>query len=158
MGEFTHNMDEVRAYLGIAPGSTIDWRLLEGRGFSKADIAKAVAYVNNMPDNGKDPNKIPTIWPRPDAMPTIANVDFGSVTQPKVTIANLMASNKNLKRDRLLWHVQNPGKRVHNNDFTQLPLTLTFKEGTVIVDGHHFLAALQILGQPTQQVNNLPTI
>lgn len=135
----------------------IDWRRVTHRGFTKDDIAKAVAAVNAMPDNGKDPNKIPTIWDRPDAMPTVANVDFGSITQPKVAIKSLLASNKNLKRDRLLWHVQNPGKRVHNNDFTQLPLTLTFKEGTVIVDGHHFLAALMILGQPTQQVNNLPT-
>ena len=148
MSEFSEKMAAARP---------IDWRAALVKTFSKDDIAKAVAAVNAMPDNGSDPNKIPTICQRPDAMPTISNVDFGSITQPKVTISTLLASNKNLKRDRLLWHVQHPGKRVHNNDFTKLPLTLTFKEGTVIVDGHHFLAALQILGQPTQQVNNLPT-
>ena len=135
----------------------IDWRKIERRDFSDDEIAAAVAYVTTMPDNGKDPNKIPTIWPRPDAMPTVSDLDFGNVQTTAKTIAALWASNKNLKRDRLLWHVQNPGQRIHNNDLTQLPLVGTFDGMDVIIDGHHFLAALSILGQPTAQVYDLPT-
>ena len=137
------------------------WRhvLDEVRGktrFTDAQIAATVQTVKNMVSPKKDQNKIPTLWAKPKVMPTISDVDFGSVELANPTISSLMASNSYLKRDRLIWHVQNPGKSLHDNQFTQAPLVCTTSEGMTIIDGHHRLAALLLLGATKSQVYNLP--
>lgn len=137
---------------------SIDWDRIMGREirgapkFSQDQIDAAVAAVNAMPGG----NKIPTFWPKPKNMPDISDVDFGDVQTTTVPLKGLMASNNNLKRDRLLWHVKNPGKALHNNPFTAMPLVCTTDEGTTIIDGHHRIAALQLLGATKSQVYNLP--
>ena len=123
---------------------------------SQAQIDAAVKVVQGMTSSKKDPNKIPTIWDQPKSMPTISDVDFGDVEFANPALKSLLASNKFLKRDRLLWHVQNPGKALNVNDFTHLPLCCQTSEGITIIDGHHRLAALILLGVNKTQVYNLP--
>lgn len=140
----------------------IDWDKVRGveiRGaptFSAAQIAATVKAVQAMPTTNKDPNKIPTLWPNPKDMPDISMVDFGDVVTATATLKSLLSSDKWLKRDRLIWHVQNPGKALHTNPFTTMPLCCTTDEGMTIVDGHHRLGALQLLGAKNTQVYNLP--
>lgn len=124
--------------------------------YTADQIAAVVKAVKAMPAAKKDPNKVATLWPQPKVMPTISDVDFGNVEFAQPSLKSLMASNKYLKRDRLIWHVQNPGKALHNNPFTAAPLVCTVQEGAVIIDGHHRLAALQLLGATKTQVYNLP--
>jgi hypothetical protein len=81
----------------------------------------------------------------------------------KVDIRSLQASSKTLKRDNLLWHVKNPGKRKRSSPFTTIngkPMPLVaqgFDGNLIIADGHHFLASGLILGFTTAQVMCLPT-
>jgi hypothetical protein len=137
----------------------INWASLESRAApGKLSVAAAVKAVNALPGDPDDPNKIPTLWPPPKQMPTISDVDFGDVTTQTVQIKDLLSSNTWVKRDRLLWHVKHPGKRLHDNNFTKLPLVGAVDEGTVIIDGHHTLAARMIAGEATVKVFNLPMV
>ena len=124
--------------------------------YSAAQIATTVKAVQAMQTSPKDPNKIPTLWDKPKNMPDISMVDFGDVEFATPVIKNLLASNTWLKKDRLIWHVKNPGKALHNNPFTTLPMVCTTNAGMTIIDGHHRLAALMLLGAKSTQVNNLP--
>jgi len=125
--------------------------------FSDEEIAAAVAAVNALPGRKKNPDKVPTIWDRPKDMPTLADLDFRDVARPSVTIASLQASTKNLSRTRLLWHVQNPGQAKNPSVFTANPIVLDLGDSQVIVDGHHRLAALQLLGATKWPVWLIPT-
>ena len=100
------------------------------------------------------PTRTPPV-PAPSP-PSCPQVDFGDVVTGTATLKTLMSSDTWLKRDRLVWHVQNPGKALHNNPFTTMPLCCTTDEGMTIIDGHHRLAALQLLGATKTQVYNLP--
>lgn len=140
----------------------IDWAYLNGRAatpptFSDAQTAAAVAAANALPGKNKDPNKIPTPWPQPDKMPSIADVDFRDITVKKVPIAGLQASNKNIKRDKLLWHIQNPNQSQNPSAFTTNPIVLDSPDGRTIIDGHHRLFAMQLLGQKSASVALLPS-
>lgn len=136
----------------------IDWDNIQRRvkGYTPAQIAAAVTAVKKLPGKKNDPNKIPTLWDRPKAMPTLADVDFGTVTIQSLEVNELLASNKNLKRDRLIWHVQHPGEALNPSVFTENPLVMESPDGNVIIDGHHRLAALKMLGASEAQVYNLP--
>ena len=112
--------------------------------------------MNAFPGFPADDNQLATFWPQARKMPTITDVDFGDVKPDTVDLKNLLSSNRTVKRDRLLWHVQNPGQRLHANPFTTMPLVAATKAGTVIVDGHHSLGALWLLGATKAPVWSLP--
>jgi len=137
----------------------IDWAALTRRaaGFSDADVKAAIAKAKALKGKGSDPNKIPTFWDQPKQMPTIADVDFGTVTIQTADIPNLLASNKWLKRDRLIWHIKNAPKAMNPSVFTEHPLVMETEDGNVIIDGHHRLAAQTLLGADQFPIFNLPS-
>ncbi len=133
------------------------------RGFTPDPGVDPVDFVNQLPAAGKDPNKIATIWPVAGAVPTVKDVKFGLAQPATVNIMDLTASSKYLRRDKLLWHVQNPGMRHYVNQFTvdaegKPCVLLAAADGlTIIADGHHFLASGIILGFTTASAMCLPT-
>ena len=134
------------------------------RGFTPDPGVDPVDFVNQLPAAGKDPNKIATIWPVAGAVPTVHDVKFGLAQPATVNIMDLTASSKYLRRDKLLWHVQNPGMRHYVNQFTTdangkpCVLVVGDDDDLVIADGHHFLASGLILGFTTASAMCLPTI
>lgn len=124
--------------------------------FDEAAIAVAVRAASVLAGLPEDPNRIPTFWPEMDPMPTISEIDFGDLTIISATLAELWSSNRTVKRDRLLWHVQHPGQRLHDNPITTMPMVAETDRGVVIVDGHHSLGALWLLGAATAPVWALP--
>ena len=149
---------EIRAVEGLE-ALGIDWARLEGRGqtFSPATTAGAIAAVAALQGRKKDPNKIRTFWDLPDKMPTITDVDFRDMKKASVPIDSLYASNKWLKRDRMGWHVRNPGLPMNPSVFTTDPIVLQTKAGNIILDGQHRLAALKLLGATKWPVFLLPS-
>lgn len=144
----------------------IDWDKVEGRArvtreplvvraaapqFSQEQIDAACAACNAMPGG----NKIPTPWDRADDLPDIDDLDFEGMKPANVKIGDLLASDKNVKRDKVIWHIQNPGQR--RNPLLSKPFVASTHEGDVIVDGHHFLFAQQLLGQKNADVFRIPT-
>lgn len=140
----------------------INWTRVR-RGFTPPMGMDPVTFVNQLPAAGNDPNKIATIWPVADAVPTLKDAKFGLAEPMTVTIMDLTASSKRLQRDKLLWHVQNPNMRHYTNQFTtdadgQPCVLVADADGlTIIADGHHFLAAAIILGQTSASAMCLPT-
>lgn len=103
------------------------------------------------------PDLIPAFWPIPDDVPTIRDLDFGHLTEATVTLDKLKASQNWLNLDRLLWHLQHPGVTAHPNPFTSMPIIMSTAGGPLmIVDGHHRLGALLLLGAEDVPVWMLP--
>ena len=134
------------------------------RGFTLTPGMDPIAFINQLPAANDDPNKIATIWPVADHVPTVKDAKFGLAMAMTVTIAGLTATSKYLRRDKLLWHVQNPGMRHYVNQFTTdangkpCVLVVGDDDDLVIADGHHFLASGLILGFTTASAMCLPTI
>ncbi|HVM64770.1 MAG TPA: hypothetical protein VMU14_07905 [Acidimicrobiales bacterium] len=116
--------------------------------FTPAEIATATKLVTDFVPFAypADPNTIPALWPVPDRLPALDELDYGHVEPGTVNLVDLLASQTWLKVDRLLWHIANPGLRLHVNPFTTMPTVFVGDVGQVIVDGHHSLAALLLLG------------
>ena len=123
------------------------------RKVSDSDIQAATAKVGKLAP-GK--SKIPSPWPLADPMPDITNLDFRDVQPATVVLSGLLASDTNLKRPNLLWHVANPKKSKNPSRFTKRPIVLDAPQGQVIVDGHHRLAAQQMLGKTSVKVDLVP--
>lgn len=140
--------------------SPIDWDVVERAKapvFTDEQIKAAAAAVNALPARGGDPNELDTLWKRPKKMPGIDKVDFRDIVKKPLKLADLMASNKTLARDRLLWHVQHPGQARNPSAFTTAPMVLNDKQGLVILDGHHRLASVQLLGRSSWTCWLLPS-
>ena len=66
---------------------------------------------------------------------------------------NLYASNEQLQRADLLWHVQNPGKSRFEGKWNSHAQVFQHRNGDrVVVDGNHRLAALKLLGLKKDKV------
>jgi len=127
--------------------------------FTDDQIAAAQAAVAALPGRKKNPGQVKTklFWSKPDDMPTIRDVDFRDITSTSVAIGTLLASTRSLDRARLDWHVQHPGQPRNPSVFTTQPLVLNDPDqGQIIIDGHHRLAALSILGVKKTPVFLLP--
>lgn len=135
----------------------IDWDAIYGvraqTEYTDAQVKAATAAVNALPGG----NKIPTPWERANDLPDIDALDLEGTTVASVKIADLLASDKKIKRDKLLWHVQNPGKRRNPLPLMANPMVASTDEGNVIVDGHHFLFAQRLLGKTNANVFLVPT-
>lgn len=143
---------------GMVGMKWVGWeRLAAQPTFSDAAIAGAKAAVAALQGKDDDPNKIPTFWDMPKKMPTITDVDFRDMKTQSVPIDSLLASNKWLKRDRMNWHVQNPGQPMNPSVFTEKPIILQTAKGNIILDGQHRLAALKLLGATKWPVFMLPS-
>ena len=64
-----------------------------------------------------------------------------------VKFKKLKATNAQLDRQNLIWHVQNPGKsKMKSAHNTHPQIILTSKGDYIVSDGHHRLSALKLLG------------
>ena len=107
-------------------------------------IGAAIAKAKQMPATLADPNLVQVPWGVLVMPVTAAALDFGNVSQIKVKLGALIASQTWIQLDRLIAHIQQPGKRQDNDSpFTSLAAMTT--EGGVIIDGHHSLTALWLL-------------
>lgn len=128
---------------------TIDWAELELRDQPDAgDIDKAVKKVRNAPDAGDHGHIQATMPIYGKALPAIPAGSWGKLAKQKtVKLGKLQATNAQLGRDNLIWHLQNPGKSRFRGPLNTHPQILKMMNGDrVVVDGHHRLAAEQLLG------------
>lgn len=132
----------------------IDWDRINGfttraakpQDFTQDDIDAAVAKIEALPAiDPDDPDSVATFWPVETKF-GLADLDFGDETLEPVTISGLCACTPDLSRQKLLWHVANPGKSKKPGPFTANPIVLQSKKKQTIVDGEHRLAALSLLG------------
>jgi hypothetical protein len=118
----------------------IDWARIE-RGKNDA-VAKAAQSLPEV-----KPGKVAPPWPTAKKFPDISQLDFGDATLQTVSIKTLLASTKTLNKAKLVAHIQSGAAPIRTNPFTTPgPLLTKTKQGLVIVDGHHRLAAMQMLG------------
>ena len=127
---------------------TINWWWLDQRKPpSPQDIKKAVRVAENLPDAG-DHGHVQQVFPvYGKGLPEIPQGSWDLAKQKSVKFKELQATNAQLKRDDLIWHIKNPGKSRFAGRYNTHPQVLKTEKGDlVIVDGHHRLAAEQMLG------------
>lgn len=130
-----------------------DWEQLVGKFDDKA-IAAAVQKATALPGALSDDNYVMSAFPVLPRSLTAADLDFGTVKESEVKLSDLIASQNWIRRDRLIWHVQHPGKRNDNGSpFVSMPLIAA---DSIIVDGHHALTALLLLGADKVPVWGVP--
>lgn len=118
--------------------------------YTDAQIAAASDQVAAMPGTPANANYVTVPWPVTLMPITAAALDFGNVQATTIAISDFAASQQWVKRDRLLWHVQHPGDRNDNGSpFVTMPITT---EDGIIIDGHHSLTSLFLLGGPDLKV------
>ena len=114
---------------------------------SQNDINKLVDEVKKMPGAG-DQQHVAAQFPiygKP-----IPDTPKGSWEKAKlkfIKFKKLEATNGQLDRANLIWHLQNPGKAKFRKTFSTHPQVMKTNGGDyIIVDGHHRLSALRMLG------------
>lgn len=142
--------------INIVRKKKADWDVDEK--FADDDIAKAIALVEQTAQYfyPATPNLIPAFWPVPPVVPSIQQLDFGHAVKSAVALEHLKASQNWMRVDALIWHLNHPAKPAHDNPYTSMPLVLVTGDGPVIVDGHHRLGALLLLGVDEVPVWSLP--
>lgn len=111
------------------------------------DIKAAVKQVKNMPDSG-DHGHVPAVLNvYGKNLPAIPQGSWKAAKLQTVKLSKLQASNQQLKRADLIWHIENPGKSRFAGKFNTHPQVLKTKDGDqVVIDGDHRVAALVVLG------------
>lgn len=123
----------------------IDWARLEARQPSAGDIAKAIKQAKKLPDAG-DKEHVMAPWAKADAVPATKDSDWADAKLKTVKLKKLLATTMRLDRDNLVWHLEHPGQSKYSGATNTHPQVVKNGEGNVIVDGHHRLAALMMLG------------
>jgi len=112
-----------------------------------ADIKDATKSAKDLPSAG-DKEHVQAmfkIYGKP--LPAISDGDWGKASQKVVKFKKLQATNAQLNRQNLIWHLQNPGKARMQKPHNTMPQVIKTNGGDlVIVDGHHRLSALRMLG------------
>ena len=127
------------------------WRLTQRKPPTPADIKAAVKQVKQMPEAPDGKNNVSTPWGvTQDDVP--AAIDWSDAKTKTVKLDELKttAGHVSVDRDKLVWHVQNPGQSE-----TGLLHPYVYKTASgdrVIVDGHNRLFALMLLDQNKQIV------
>lgn len=114
---------------------------------SAKDIKDAVKRVQAMPDAG-DHGHVLAVFPMlKGSMPAVAAGKWSQAKQVPVKLSKLRATNAQLNRDNLIWHLQNPGKSRFQGQWNTHPQIVKTSDGqNLIVDGHHRLSAEFLLG------------
>lgn len=125
------------------------WRLAQRKPPTPADIKAAVAQVKAMPEAPDGKNNVATPWGvTQDDVPTTIDWTQAKTKSVKLDELKTTAEHTTVDRDKLIWHVQNPGQSE-----TGLLHPYVYKTDSgdrVIVDGHNRLFALVLLDQPKQ--------
>ena len=128
----------------------IDWPRIER---ASTDVAAKAAQA--LPE--VKPGKVAAPWPMAKKLPDISQLDFGDAIQQTVSIKSLLASTKRLNKAKLVAHIKSGAAPVRTNPFTTPgPLLTKTSEGLTIVDGHHRLAAMQLLGKDSVKLWVVP--
>jgi hypothetical protein len=143
----------------------IDWARVEGRAwaaptFSDEQVAAGVAAAKALPAVDDDPNHVALFWQIGDKYPDISEIDLGDAFQQITPLASLLAATDHawLNRQKLIAHVAARAAPVRLNPFTAEPLVCQKRKGDLlIVDGHHRLGALTLLGASKWQLWIVPT-
>lgn len=117
-----------------------------------ADIKVAVEFVKKLPDAG-DHGHVQAVFPIEDkALPAVPANAWDDAKTKTVKFARLFATNQQLDRVNLIWHLQHPGQGRYQGARNTHPQVLKMTSGDrAIVDGHHRLSALKILGLAREQ-------
>ena len=127
---------------------SINFWLLEQRSPPSAkDIAKAIKKAKNLPDAG-DHGHVEARFPiENQKLPAVPNGAWDKAKLKTVKLKKVYATNQQLDRKNLIWHLQHPGMSRFKGKFATHPQVLKLNSGDVaIVDGHHRLSALNMLG------------
>jgi hypothetical protein len=130
----------------------IDWdRIYRGQP-TTADIKKAIKKAKNLPDAG-DHGHVQAMFPIYNKLlPPIPQGSWDDAKLKTVKFSKLQATNQQLDRQNLQWHLAHPGQSRFRGPRNTHPQLLKTKSGTyAIVDGHHRLSALQMLGIDREQ-------
>jgi len=126
----------------------VNWWLLEQRNPPSAqDIAKAIKKAKNLPDAG-DHGHVEARFPIENAkLPAVPSGAWDQASLKTVKFKKLYATNQQLDRKNLIWHLQHPGMSRFKGPRNTHAQVLKLNSGDVaIVDGHHRLSALDMLG------------
>ena len=110
------------------------------------DISKLVAQVKKMPGAG-DQQHVQAIFPvYGKKIPPTPKGAWDNAKLKFVKFKKLEATNGQLDRNNLIWHLENPGKSKMRSAHNTHPQVMKTKGGDlIIVDGHHRLSALKLL-------------
>jgi hypothetical protein len=114
-----------------------------GKRYLPAEIQEAESKIKSMPSVDGEKNQVPVLWPRVEA-PEIKDSEWSKAKLKRVKIKKLFATDNTLKRDDLSWHAANPGE---SKAGISHPRVVVQDGKKIIVNGHHRLAALMLLGQ-----------
>lgn len=114
---------------------------------TQQDINKAAKKAKGMPDAG-DHGHIQAVLPiYGKALPAIPQGSWDQAKLQQVKFKKLQATNAQLNRKNLIWHILHPGQSRFAGKYATHPQILKTKSGDrVVVDGHHRIGALSMLG------------
>ena len=112
-----------------------------------ANIAAAIAKVKKMPGAGDQQHVQPVFPVYGKPLPATPDGAWDNAKLKAVKFKKLQATNAQLSRPNLIWHLQNPGKSKMQSPRNTHPQVIKTNGGSYIVaDGHHRLSALKLLG------------
>ena len=123
------------------------WLLEQRKPPSAQDIKDAVKKAKNLPDAG-DHGHVGAVFPIENKqLPAVPNGTWDDAKQKTVKIKDLFATNQQLDRKNLIWHLQHPGQsRFKGPRNTHIQVIKRANGNLDIVDGHHRASALKMLG------------
>lgn len=117
------------------------------------DIAKLVKDIKKMPGAGDQQHVQAVFDIFGKQIPATPNGAWANASLKTVKFKKLMATNAQLDRNNLIWHVQNPGKSKMKSPHNTHPQVIKTKDGDyMIADGHHRLSAMKLLGNKKELV------
>lgn len=131
----------------------IDWGTVERGMVSPDDIAAAVKKVKKMPGAGDQQHVQPVFGVYGKQMPDTPDGAWNNAKLKTIKLKKLQATNAQLDRQNLIWHLQHPGQSKMKSPHNTHPQVIKTKGGDfIIADGHHRLSALRLLGIKREQV------
>lgn len=125
---------------------SIDWERIERGQPTSSDIKQAVKTAKNLPDAG-DHGHVQAMFPIFDSqLPAIPQGSWDDAKLKPVKLSKVRATNQQLDRVNLVWHLEHPGQSRYKGARNTHPQLLKTKDGYAVIDGHHRLSALQMLG------------
>jgi hypothetical protein len=142
---FAQNVKAIRPNLSVEPMLGVPGPLEAERALSRlailpnpadAGLEEPEKYVESPWEVVEPPTVDPNIWDK--AVKTLVNLD------------ELFGTDPYLKRKRVRKHIEAMGQAL--TEFRSYPLVVVYKGNTIILDGHHRLMSIWLLGQETAAV------
>jgi len=125
---------------------------LELRGQPDADlIKKTVQKVQDMPGAGDQSHVAAVFKLSSTPIPDTPEGVWDKAKTKTMNFDDLRATNAQLDRANLIWHVKHPGQSKMKAPHNTHPQIIKTNGDFLIVDGHHRLSALLLLGLTSEQ-------